>query len=212
MNPFRRSIRRLYTRFSASSREKKFKLFAGLFDIKDTTLVLDIGFGKRFGHQYVLEDYLPSETFIVAGEIDEQLVRQPAGLYPHVFPLVFDGCHLPFRDNSFDVVYSNAVIEHVGDRTQQKLFADEVCRVGKAWFVTTPNFWFPVDTHTSLPFVHWLPKRWRMAAFRSVGRRGDLVLLTKGQLQELFPDSQVVQLRTTIFPEVLVAFHTQGGV
>jgi len=211
MNPFRRSIRKLYTRFSASSREKKFKLFSRLFELDDSTLVLDVGFGKRFAHQYILEDYLPTEVCIIAGEIDEQVVRKTASLYPHVLPLVFDGCHLPFRDKSVDVVYSNAVIEHIGDRAQQKLFADEVGRVGKAWFVTTPNLWFPVDTHTSLPFVHWLPKRWRLAAFRSVGRRGDLVLLTKGQLQTLFPDSQVVQLRTTIFPEVLIAFRTRAS-
>ena len=143
----------------------------------------------------------------MGGEIDEQAVRGTIGLYPHVTPVVFDACHLPFKSKCFDVVYSNALVEHIPDRTDQKLFADEVRRVGKGWFVTTPNFWFPIDTHTSLPFVHWLPKRWRLAVFRSIGRKGDLVLLTKGQLQRLFPESTVVRLRTTLFPEVLIAHH-----
>ena len=209
MNPFRSSIRKLYIRFSTGSREKKFQLFSRLYQMDASTKVLDVGFSKRFSHEHILEDYLPREIPIVGGEIDEQAVRETVGSYPNVSAVVFDACHLPFRDKSFDVVYSNAVIEHVGDRAHQKLFADETRRVGKAWFVTTPNFWFPIDTHTSLPFVHWLPRRWRLAAFRTVGRRGDLVLLTKGQLHELLPGSEVVHLRTTIFPEVLVAYRAR---
>jgi hypothetical protein len=209
MNPFRRSIRSLYIRFSAGSREKKFQLFSRLFAVDASTKLLDIGFSKRFLHEYILEDYLPREIPIVGGEIDEQAVRKTVGSYPNVAPVVFDARHLPFADKSFDIVYSNAVIEHVGDHAQQRLFADETRRVGRAWFVTTPNFWFPLDTHTSLPFVHWLPRRLRLSVFRAVGRRGDLVLLTKGQLEELLPESEVAHLRTTIFPEVLVAYKTQ---
>jgi hypothetical protein len=209
MNPLRRLLRKAYTRFAASSRRGKFDLFESLLHIDSSTTVLDVGFSKRFVHQYILEDHLPPEIPIVGGEIDEKAVRETIPLYPQVTAVVFDACHLPFADKSFDVVYSNAVIEHVGDREHQQLFADEVRRVGRAWFVTTPNFWFPVDTHTSLPFVHWLPKRWRLPVFRSVGRQGDLTLLTRGQLQKLFPECTVMHLRTTIFPEVLIAYEGQ---
>jgi hypothetical protein len=209
MNPFRRLIRSLYTRFAVSSRQKKFDLFTSLFHIDDSSRLLDVGFSKHFAHQYILEDYLPSEIPVVGGEIDEQALRRTIGSYPQVHAVVLDACHLPFFDQSFDVVYSNAVIEHVGDYSHQRLFADEVRRVGRSWFVTTPNFWFPIDTHTSLPFVHWLPKRWRLAVFRSVGRKGDLVLLTGRRFRQLFPESTLFHLRTTILPEVLVAFSPQ---
>jgi len=64
---------------------------------------------------------------------------------------------LPFEDGAFDVVFSNAVIEHVGGREEQRQFVAEALRVGRRAFVTTPNRWFPVEVHTRLPLVHWLP-------------------------------------------------------
>ena len=69
-----------------------------------------------------------------------------------------DGRALPFRDGAFDVVFSNSVIEHVGDAESQSRFAREVARVGRAYWVQTPNRWFPVEQHLLTPLVHWLPK------------------------------------------------------
>ena len=64
---------------------------------------------------------------------------------------------MPFADGEFDIVFSNAVIEHVGGREQQRRFVEESLRVAQRAFVTTPNRWFPVEVHTRLPLVHWLP-------------------------------------------------------
>src|SRR5436305_9486326 len=72
-----------------------------------------------------------------------------------------DGRALPFRDGAFDVVFSNSVIEHVGDAASQRRFAREVARVGRAYWVQTPNRWFPVEQHLLTPLVHWLPKQWQ---------------------------------------------------
>lgn len=71
-----------------------------------------------------------------------------------------DACYLPFADGSFDLVFSNSVIEHVGSREAQQRFAREVARVGRACWVQTPNRFFPIETHLWTPFIHWLPKRW----------------------------------------------------
>src|ERR1700677_4569627 len=79
-----------------------------------------------------------------------------------------DGRLLPFGDGAFDVVFSNSVIEHVGDAASQERFAREVARVGRAYWVQTPNRWFPVEQHLLTPIVHWLPKRWQ----RAIVRRG----------------------------------------
>jgi len=79
-----------------------------------------------------------------------------------------DGLRLPFRDQAFDVVHSSAVIEHVGSLARQCAFVAECCRVARrAVFITTPNRWFPVEFHTVLPLVHWLPKE----IFRTLMRR-----------------------------------------
>jgi hypothetical protein len=77
-----------------------------------------------------------------------------------------DGRQLPFRDAAFDVVFSNSVIEHVGDAASQERFAREVARVGRSYWVQTPNRWFPVEQHLLTPLVHWLPRRWQRAILR----------------------------------------------
>jgi hypothetical protein len=77
-----------------------------------------------------------------------------------------DGASLPFADQSFDLVFSNSVIEHVGSRAAQARFAAEIARVGKQYWVQTPNRYFPVEHHMWTPFVHWLPRSWQAAILK----------------------------------------------
>jgi ubiquinone/menaquinone biosynthesis C-methylase UbiE len=71
-----------------------------------------------------------------------------------------DGKSLPFKDNQFDISYSSATIEHVGSKKEQLQFLKESIRVSKKYiFITTPNRFFPIDFHTKLPLIHWLPKK-----------------------------------------------------
>lgn len=71
-----------------------------------------------------------------------------------------DGLALPFPDDAFDLVFSNAVIEHVGGAAEQKKFVSEHQRVGRTWALTTPNLWFPVEPHTRAVIRYWSPS-WR---------------------------------------------------
>ncbi len=135
-----------------------------------------------------------------------------------------DGRRLPFGDRSFDVVFSNSVIEHVGDRESQRRFAREVMRVGRSWWVETPNRWFPVEQHLLTPLVHWLPRRWQRAivprwnvwsalARVSADRRefyiqhylGDVRLLGAGELRALFPKARIIRERFCGVTKSLVA-------
>jgi SAM-dependent methyltransferase len=78
-----------------------------------------------------------------------------------------DGRHLPFVDDAFDVVLSNAVLEHVGGPEEAQKFVVESLRVAKALAIhATPNRWFPLETHTRIPLVHWLPRRLHPRLFR----------------------------------------------
>ena len=82
-----------------------------------------------------------------------------------------DGCELPFEDGSFDYVFSNAVIEHVGGPERARAMLAESRRVARRGaFHTTPDRWFPIETHTQLPLLHWLPRRMQARAFRTVGK------------------------------------------
>jgi SAM-dependent methyltransferase len=91
--------------------------------------------------------------------------------YPGVRFVQADGLNLPFGGGAFDVVHAAAVIEHVGSFARQCAFLRECSRVARrAVFVTTPNRWFPVEFHTVLPLVHWLPKPMFRGVMRRTGR------------------------------------------
>jgi len=79
--------------------------------------------------------------------------------YPKVAAVHYDGGVFPFEDKAFDLCWSNAVIEHVGDRNKQIDFLREIKRVSKRAFITTPNRFFPIEAHTRIPVLHYLPKR-----------------------------------------------------
>ena len=99
--------------------------------------------------------------------------------------IVADGRCMPFGGDSYDVVVSNAVIEHVGDREDQQRFVDEHTRVGRAWVITTPNRWFPVESHTSAVLRHW-SSAWSR-------RRTEFTrLMSRREFAELLPDGAVV--------------------
>lgn len=85
------------------------------------------------------------------------------------------GTKLPFADDSFDVVLSNHVIEHVGEQAEQLVHLSELRRVlapGGVGYLAVPNRWMLVEPHYRLAFLSWLPRRWRSRYLR-LWRKGD---------------------------------------
>jgi hypothetical protein len=129
-------------------RRRRMQRFVREFSIGRETRVLDVG-GTPDDWQMVP---VPPRLVLL------NMPRARADLAGAAHWVAGDGCSLPFRDRSFDVVFSNSVIEHVGDAACQQRFANEVARVGHAYWVQTPNRWFPVEQHLLTPFLHWLPR------------------------------------------------------
>lgn len=137
---------------------------------------------------------------------------------------VGDGCNLHrFADSSVDLVHSNSVIEHVGSDERMALFASEARRVGRAYYVQTPNFWFPIEPHYIAPAVHWLPVGWRaamvlhglIAVDRKARDREDALsivglnrLLTQRRMRALFPDAEHRVERLFGLAKSLIAIRT----
>ena len=96
-----------------------------------------------------------------------------ADWFPQQFPgltfLEADLRSIPRPDGYFDYGLCNAVVEHAGTRAQQAALVHEVCRVCRCVMFTTPNKRFPVELHTFLPFLHWLPDPTYRAALRALG-------------------------------------------
>jgi SAM-dependent methyltransferase len=131
---------------------------------------------------------------------------------PNVRRVDGDARALPFADQEFPLVFSNSVIEHVGGWDDQLRFADEVRRVGRRYFVQTPNKWFPIEPHYQLPFIQFLPHR-LVVALRSrfqlghVPKDGSLSirLLDAGALRVLFPDADIYRERVFGLTKSLMA-------
>lgn len=108
---------------------------------------------------------------------------------------------MPFENNSFDLVFSSAVIEHVGSNENQIKFIGECFRVAKKYvFITTPNRCYPVELHTALPFIHWFPKRIHRKILKLFGRdflalEENLNLLTKNGLKMLCEENRIQKYR-----------------
>ena len=150
--------------------------------------ILDVGVtsDQTYHHSNYLESWYPHKAMITAVGIDDATFLE--GLYSGLRFIRADGRDLPFDDNSFDHVHSGAVLEHVGSRAQQVLFLKKLWRVTRrTLFVTTPNRGFPVEFHTVLPLVHWLPPDAFRAFLRKTGRaffadEQNLNLMTRGDL------------------------------
>jgi len=149
------------TAISSKNRKRKFELFLETVKPSDTDKILDIGFSnvEYSPVDNFLEKNYPHLSNITALGIEkdgDDLFKQR---YPEVKTVLYNGHEFPFESNTFDVGWSNAVLEHVGDEDAQTFFLKEMNRVCKKLFFTTPNRYFPVEIHTRLPFVHWFPKK-----------------------------------------------------
>ena len=160
-----------------------------------TTSVVDVGVSDggygadALGTANFFEALYPWPEQITAVSTQHLTVFQQA--FPRVTAVRADGRSLPFPDDSFDIGFSNAVVEHLPDLESQRAFVGELCRVSRRVFLTTPNRRFPVDTHTLVPLAHWLSDERRDAVYRRLGREEGLGLrlLSAPDLLALFPDS-----------------------
>lgn len=148
----------LVSRISWYIRQQMYRDIVAIAQPTETTKILDVGVtcDRRQDSNFFEKLYPYPHNITAVGVEDASFLEHD---YPGLTFVQTDGTKLPFPDQSFDLVVSFAVIEHVGSRAQQRDFVAELCRVGKQVYITTPNRWFPVEFHSVLPFVHWLPPK-----------------------------------------------------
>jgi hypothetical protein len=190
------------------------RLFEKTFEISPSTRILDVGGSPSIWKFLAVRPRLTILNFPSALERGAEPISCVAG----------DGLMLPFKKNAFDIVFSNSVIEHVGSRADQQRFAQEISRVGRCYWVQTPNRGFPIELHLMLPFIHFLPKAWQRAiverftvwqllvrpseeerAFYIDHFLHQLQLLNKRDLQSLFPEATIVSERLLGFVKSNIA-------
>lgn len=179
----------LAMRVAFYQRRRIYQCFLEATHIEAGDTILDVGVtsDRTLANSNYLEAWYPTKSDITATGLDDAAFLQE--IYPGVRFLQANGLHLPFRARSFDVVHASAVLEHVGGFANQIALVRECARVArKAIFLTTPNRWFPIEFHTVLPLIHWLPKRTFRAIMRRVGlsffaEESNLNLMTPRELR-----------------------------
>jgi hypothetical protein len=178
----------LSVRLATRVRARMFAMFMSEFNPTATDDVLDLGVtsDESYASSNYFEALYPYKNRITAAGINDASFL--SNIYPGVRFQFADALNLPFDANSFDYVHSSAVLEHVGGYANQQRMVGECLRVArKGVCVTTPNRWFPIEVHTQLPLVHWLPKPWFRSLLDWLGHHelameANLNLMTESEL------------------------------
>jgi ubiquinone/menaquinone biosynthesis C-methylase UbiE len=213
----------LPVRIALQARRRMYERFLENTGIRPGETLLDVGVtsADEYESSNYLEAWYPYKEKITAVGLDDASFLEQR--YPGMRFIQADGKNLPLPAQSFDVVHSSAVLEHVGSASDQRAFIDELRRVARrAVFLTTPNRWFPVEFHTVLPLVHWLPKKVfrgllrKSARYEFFSREENLNLLSRGDVAALCADMpgwtvSIDFLRLVGLPSNLLVTLTKGA-
>lgn len=193
------------TSLSNRMRSKRFRRFEELVEPLPRPLrIIDFGGTPEFWEQRGWGGR--NDVHITAVNIQPRI-----SFRPNFRPMIGDVADLSqFADNSFDIAFSNSVIEHLFTLERQAAMARELQRVAPVFWLQTPNYWFPIEPHFHVPGWQWLPIGVRKAVIRRrrCGWRGpcpdaeladqivrEVRLLTRSELQRLFPNAAIVPER-----------------
>lgn len=191
--------------FANRMRSKRFRKFEQLTaDLPRPMRILDVGGTNDFWKQRGWADRDDIRIITLNLFAEEQV-------HENIQPVAGDATDLrQFASKSFDVAFSNSVIEHLFTFENQCKMASEMRRVGKAFWVQTPNFWFPMEPHFHVPGWQWMPLAMRVELIRRrrCGWRGpcadatkarelvkEVRLLTGSEMRKLFPGSMLLRER-----------------
>jgi hypothetical protein len=192
---------RTATSFSNRMRSRRFAIFESLVASLPRPLkIIDLGGTNEFWEQRGWADRDGMQVVTVNLEAEERR-------HENIIPIQGDVTAMSdFEDGSFDVAFSNSVIEHLFTIDQQRAMAREVVRLAKAYWVQTPNYWFPVEPHFHMIGWQWMPENWRVGMLRRrrCGWRGpcpdpekakalvrEIRLMKRAELQALFPAAKI---------------------
>lgn len=200
---------------SAAARARRAQLFRHVFELDERTSLLDIGTQGCEHIARVLAGTRIRPENVVVADIDPALVLPGARLHGFTPAVISPTGQLPFADKTFDIVFCSSVIEHAtvpkpqvwqltdgrrfrrAARRQQWCLAREIRRVGRGYFVQTPDRSFPIESHTWLPLVGYLPRPLLVPLIGIANRlwikttEPDWHLLGVREMARLFPDAEI---------------------
>ncbi len=194
--------------FAARTRRRRMAHFCEVMNIRAGMRVLDLG------GQPNIWDEVPAKLDITILNL-EGIARTTYPTHHKIDYVIGDACAVTaYGGGDFDLVFSNSVIEHVGGPAQRSAFADEVHRLGPAYWVQTPAIHFPVEAHTGMPFWWHYPAsmrekliaRWRqdLPDWTEMVEGTDIV--RRAELEGLFPDARLMTERVMGIPKSYIVY------
>ncbi len=212
MNPIIKAVKA----YSKRAREKRASIFRGSFFLNEETKILDLGSETGSNIHALLQGTCVKPQNVYIADINAALIEKGRDTFGFVPVLISEDGRIPFDKDYFDIVYCSSVIEHVTVSKEQiwsmsdeklfkheslmhqREFAREIQRVGKQYFVQTPYKHFPIESHSWLPFIAWLPRKLLIPllsftnSFWVKQTRPDWYLLNSAEMTGLFEDAKIL--------------------
>lgn len=198
------------------------RLLDGIIADRGRASILDMG-GRREYWKLLDQRYRDRVSVTIVNlEEEVRLEDQADDFGVEIRTIAGDATSLPgMADGSFDLTHSNSVIEHVGLYGAMAAFARETRRIGRAYYLQTPNFWFPLEPHYGVPFFHWLPEPTRLALHTrlnvgfaartdwagAAARVDHTRIVSRGLLRALFPDGTQESERFAMMTKSLIVYR-----
>lgn len=165
-------------------------IFLKSFFFTKQTTILDIGTTEILDtyENYLIHHYKYKKNITC---FSNQNLKNIKKLYPEIKTIHGDGRKTNIKNKSYDVVYSSATVEHVGNLKNQTKFIKEMYRIAKkGFFLTTPNRYFPIEIHTLIPLIHMLPKKihrflLNILGYKFLAKEENLNLLSERDLRKI---------------------------
>ena len=160
--------------------------------------VLDVGFSEsREKYNNLFLNKYPFKNKITS--ISNQKPFFIKKIFPQICFKICNAKKMKFKNNSFDIVHSNAVIEHVGSFNNQLKFVSECFRVSKKYvFIQTPYKFFPLEIHTKIPLIHYLPHKfyapiYEFFGFKSLSKIENLNLMSISDIKKILKILNIIK-------------------
>ena len=196
-------------RFSSQARSLRMEKFLEVMDIRGGERILDLGGVAEFW------DGCPRPLDVTIVNLPGVADRDAKPSRHHIALVEGDACDLRLEGSpAFDIVVSNSVIEHVGDRRRRAALAREVLRHAPRYWVQTPSVWFPIEAHSNMPFWWAYPaplrshfiRRWKRRLPKWTEMIEGTTVVSRRELETLFPGSTLWVERYLGLPKSYVAY------
>tara|TARA_A100001011_G_scaffold133624_1_gene140855 strand:- start:1118 stop:1804 length:687 start_codon:yes stop_codon:yes gene_type:complete len=195
-------LEKLFLKILKLNREELHQIFLKKINYNNNMSILDIGTANTLNknHNIILSKTKKNKYLccLTNQTLSKELIKK----YPQIKKVLKgDGRNIKLKNNSFDIVYSSATLEHVGSLKNQIKFVSECYRVSKRFiFITTPNRFYPIDFHTKIPFIHWLPKKIHrnillILNMKFYSKERNLNLLSVNDIKQILNNSSIAKYK-----------------